>query len=127
MIGETVMKKVYTCFCTDVIHEGHINIINEAAKYGEVIVGVLSDEAMIRFNRFPTIDFEERMNLVKNLDTVSQVVVQNDVMYDQIIGELHPDVVIHGDNWLDGPMKAIRDNVAGLLSEYGGKIIDVPF
>ena len=58
---ETKMKKtIYTCFCTDVIHAGHLNIIQEAQKYGEVIAGVLTDEAMIRFNRFPTISFEER-------------------------------------------------------------------
>ena len=48
-------------------------------------------------------------------------------MYDQVISEWHPDYVIHGDNWLEGPMKAIRDNVAALLSEYGGEIIDVPY
>ena len=52
------MKTVYTCFCTDVIHEGHINILNEAKKYGRVVVGILSDAAMIRFNRFPTVTFE---------------------------------------------------------------------
>ena len=51
------MKKVYTCFCTSIIHEGHLNIINEARKRGEVIVGVLSDEAMVRFNKFPTVSF----------------------------------------------------------------------
>lgn len=121
------MKNVYTCFCTDVIHEGHLNIIREARKYGEVIVGVLSDEAMIRFNRFPTVSFEERLKLAQNLDGVKNVIVQKDIMYDQIIGEWHPDYVIHGDNWVEGPMKAIRDNVAMLLSEYGGKIIDVPY
>ena len=52
------MKKVYTCFCTDIIHEGHINLIRQAEKYGQVIVGVLSDEAMVRFNRFPLVSFE---------------------------------------------------------------------
>ena len=121
------MKKVYTCFCTDVIHEGHRNIIHEAGKYGEVIVGVLSDEAMIRFNRFPTVSFEERMQIVKDIGEVSQVMVQNDVMYDRVVREIRPDYVIHGDNWLEGPMKAIRDNVASLLSTYGGQIIDVPY
>lgn len=58
------MKTVYTCFTTDVIHEGHLNIIREAQKYGEVIAGVLSDEAMIRYNRFPTIPFEMRIELI---------------------------------------------------------------
>lgn len=121
------MKKIYTCFCTDVIHEGHLNIIRNAQKYGEVTVGVLSDAAMIRFNRFPTIPFEERMALVKGLEGVAQVIVQDDVMYDKVIAQLRPDYVIHGDNWLTGHMKAIRDNVARCLSAYGGQIIDVPY
>ena len=121
------MKRVYTCFCTDVIHEGHMNILREARKYGDVTVGVLSDAAMIRFNRFPTISFEERVQLVRDIPEVSNVVVQDDVFYDKIIHELKPDYVIHGDNWLSGPTKAIRDNVAGLLAEYGGQIVDVPY
>lgn len=53
------MKKVYTCFCTDVIHEGHLNILKRAGEYGEVYVGVLSDAAMVGFNRFPTIPIEQ--------------------------------------------------------------------
>ncbi len=121
------MAKVYTCFTTDVIHEGHLNIINEAKKYGEVIVGVLTDEAMVKFDRFPTISFEERVELVKSTPGVDKVVTQDTVMYDAVIAEIHPDYVIHGDNWLSGPTRAIRDNVEKLLSEYGGKIIDVPY
>lgn len=121
------MKRVYTCFCTDVIHQGHLNIIKEARKYGELTVGVLTDSAMIRFNRFPTISFEERVRIVKEIPEVCNVVIQDDVMYDDIIKELRPDYVIHGDNWLEGPMKAIRDDVERNLSVYGGEIIDVPY
>ena len=121
------MKIVYTCFCTDVIHEGHMNIIHEAKKYGRVVVGVLSDEASIRFNRFPGVSFTERINMVKSIPGVDEVIIQNKVMYDEIIEKLHPDYVIHGDNWLEPPMRAIRDNVSTLLKEYGGKIIDVPY
>lgn len=121
------MATVYTCFSTDVIHEGHLNIINKATEYGEVIVGVLSDEAMVRFDRFPTISFEERMEMVRKIPNVSKVIPQTEVMYDHVIREIHPDIVIHGDNWLSGPLKAIRDNVEQLLLEYSGKIIDVPY
>lgn len=122
-----MMKTVYTCFCTDVIHEGHLNIIHEAKALGSVIVGVLSDEAMIRFNRFPTVSFEERIRIVEEIKEVDRVVVQESVMYDDIIKELKPDYVIHGDNWCDGPMKAIRDNVTRLLTPYGGRVVDVPY
>lgn len=121
------MKKVYTCFCTDVVHEGHLNIIKNAQQYGEVIIGVLSDEAMVKFNRFPTISFEERIQMVKDIEGVSRVVIQNEIMYDAVIAEIQPDYVIHGDNWTSGPMKAIRDNVVALLKEYGGRVIDVPY
>lgn len=120
-------KTVYACFSTDVIHEGHMNIINEAKKYGLLTVGILSDEAMVRFNRFPTISFEERKKLICPLDGVDNIIEQEDVMYDKVIHTYHPDYVIHGDNWKTGPLKAIRDNVEKLLSEYGGQIIDVPY
>lgn len=121
------MKTVYACFSTDVVHEGHINIINRAKEFGQVVIGVLTDEAMVKFDRFPTIPLNERLELVKNVPGVDRVVVQKEVMYDGIIGELHPDYVIHGDNWLSGPTKAIRDNVEKLLAVYGGRIIDVPY
>lgn len=121
------MKTVYTCFCTDVIHEGHLNIIKNAQKYGEVIVGVLDDAAMVRFNRFPTVSFQERIDMVKAIEGVSRVVVQHEVMYDNVLNELKPDYVIHGDNWKEGPESCIRDNVINLLSQWGGELIEVPY
>ena len=121
------MAIAYTCFCTDVIHEGHMNIIREAKKYGEVVVGILSDEAMIAFNRFPTITFEERMQLVKDIPEVDRVVIQDEVMYDRIIDTLRPTYIVHGDNWKSGPMKAIRDRAEEALKAYGGKLVDVPY
>ena len=85
------MKTVYTCFCTDVIHEGHLNIIKNAQNYGQVIVGALSDEALIKYNKFPTISLEERVKLYESLEGVSRVIIQHDVMYDDIFATLKPD------------------------------------
>ena len=102
------MKTVYACFTTDVIHAGHLNIIREAQKYGRLIAGVMSDAALVKFDRFPTISQDERMALLKAQEGVSEVVLQDAVMYDRIIEQIKPDYVIHGDNWLTGPQKAIR-------------------
>lgn len=121
------MPIVYTCFSTDVIHEGHMNIIREAQKYGDVYVGVLSDSATVKYNKFPTVSFEKRLELVRDIEGVKKVVIQNDVMYDRIVESLHPDYIIHGDNWTQGTLKALRDNAEKLLSAYGGKVIDVPY
>ena len=79
------MKTVYTCFCTDIIHAGHLNIIEQAHKYGRVVVGALSDDALIKYNKFPTISLEERIKLYESLEGVDKVVVQNSMMYDEVI------------------------------------------
>lgn len=121
------MKTVYACFTTDVIHEGHLNIINEAKKIGRVVVGVLTDEEMIKFDRFPTVSYDERMQRIREIEGVDLVVKQDQIMYDKVIDEIHPDYVIHGDNWLKGPTRIIRDHVEKALLKYGGKIIDIPY
>lgn len=121
------MSKVYTCFCTDVIHEGHLNILKKAKEYGEVVVGVLADEAMVRYNRFPTISLEERIEIVKNTGLADRVIVQDSIMYDEVIAKEKPDYVIHGDNWKEGPENAIRQNVLQNLSAYGGELIEAPY
>lgn len=121
------MKKVYTCFCTDVIHEGHLNILKRANEYGEVYVGVLSDAAMVGFNRFPTISLEKRLEIVRDTGLVKEVTVQQDIMYDQVIEELRPDYVVHGDNWSEGPEAVIRENVITNLHKYGGELVEIPY
>ena len=121
------MKTAYTCFCTDVIHEGHLNIINEAGKLGRIIVGCLSDQALIRYNKFPTISQEERMRLYLTIPGVDPVVLQEQMYYDDVIELIHPDYVVHGDNWKEGPESSIREHVSELLSSYGGQVVDIPY
>ena len=121
------MKKVYACFTTDVIHEGHMNIIRKAKEYGHLIVGVMSDEAKAGGYRFSTIPFEERLNLYKNIPEVDEVVVQSEMLYENILRKIKPDYVIHGDNWKRGPKAYLRKNVIDVLKEWGGELIEVPY
>ncbi len=120
-------KIVYTCFCTDIIHEGHMNIIEKAKKLGSVIVGVLCDSEMIRYNRFPILTTEERVKMVKKIPGIKDVIIQNSILYDEVIASIHPDYVVHGDNWSSGPLQVIRNNIVGLLKEFGGKLVEVPY
>lgn len=121
------MSKVYTLFCTDVIHEGHLNIIGKAKEYGDLTVGVLSDDAMIRYNRFPTLSLQGRIDLVKGIEGVNDVIVQDNVFYDDVFETLRPDYVVHGDNWDDAAMNVIKANILKNIGKYGGELIEIPY
>lgn len=121
------MKTVYTCFTTDVLHEGHMNIIKEAKKYGKLIAGVMSDEAMVKFDRFPTLSFEERKQLFMNIEEIDEVVDQKSVSYRENLLKYRPDYVVHGDNWKDNEQKSVREEVIAILKEWGGTLIEVPY
>ena len=120
-------KKVYTCFCTDVIHEGHLNIIKKAKELGSVTVGVLCDSEMVRYNRFPMKTVEERIAMIKEIPEVDDVIVQNHIMYDEVVETLHPDYIVHGDNWNNSALVAIKNNITELLAKYGGELVEVPY
>lgn len=121
------MKKVYLCMSTDVIHSGHINIINKAKELGELTIGVLSDEAIASYKRFPLLSFDERKKIISSINGVSKVVEQESLSYKKNIKELKPDYVVHGDDWLNGTQKPIREEVVELLKEYGGQLVEFPY
>ena len=120
-------KKVYMCFSTDMVHSGHINIIRKAEKLGDLTIGVLSDEAIASFKRYPLIPCEERKVLFENISGVKCVVEQKELSYKNILNELKPDIVVHGDDWKEGFQKPIREEVLEVLSSYGGELVEFPY
>lgn len=120
-------RTVYMCFSTDVIHSGHISIINKAKRLGKLIIGILTDEVVIEYKRFPLLPFEERKVLFENISGVYKVVSQNELSYKVNLRKYRPDFVVHGDDWVSGIQKPIRDEVISVLSEYGGRLIEYPY
>lgn len=120
-------KSVYMCFSTDMLHSGHLDIIRNAEKLGDLIIGVLSDEAIASFKRFPLMPFEERKVLFENIVGVSTVVEQKTLSYKEVLNELKPDIVVHGDDWIEGFQKPIRDEVVEVLKTYGGELVEFPY
>ena len=121
------MRTVYMCFSTDYIHSAHIAIINKAKRLGRLIIGVLSDEAVASYKRYPMIPFEERKSLIENISGVEKVVEQRTLSYADNIRILKPDYVVHGNDWVEGFQQPIRKEVIELLNEYGGKLVEYPY
>lgn len=126
-LAEVNERTVYMCFSTEYIHSGHVAIINKARRLGRLIIGILSDEAVASFKRFPLIPFSERKALFENLAGVERVVEQKTLSYADNLRALKPDYVVHGNDWCEGFQKPIRQEVCEILSEYGGKLVEYPY
>ena len=120
-------KTVYVGMSADIIHPGHLNILHEAAKYGRVIVGVLTDEAIASYKRLPYLNYEQRSLVVSNLKGVSEVIPQTTLDYRPNLEKVRPDFVVHADDWKTGVQAKTRQQIIEKLAEWGGVVIDVPY
>lgn len=121
------MAKVYCGMSADLIHHGHLNIIHEAMKLGEVTVGVLTDEAIASYKRLPFLTYEQRAEIVSNIKGVAHVVPQKTLDYVPNLEKLKPDFVVHGDDWKKGVQQETRQRVIDCIAKWGGKVIDIPY
>ncbi len=119
-------KIVYIGLSADVLHHGHINLINHAKKYGRVIVGLLSDNAISTKKRIPLLNFSQRKKIIENINGVSKVVVQNEWDYTKNIIKIKPNYMVHGDDWIFGNEKKLRIETIKALKKVGGKLIEIP-
>jgi len=120
-------KKVYIGMSADIIHPGHLNIIKGGAKLGEVIIGLLTDEAVASYKRLPYLDYEQRKIIVENIKNVEKVIPQQTLDYVPNLLKEKPDFVVHGDDWKEGTQKETRQRVVDTLKDWGGKVIDLPY
>jgi phosphoenolpyruvate phosphomutase / 2-hydroxyethylphosphonate cytidylyltransferase len=121
------MKKVYVEMAVDLLHDGHMNIINEARKLGDVTIGLLSDKAIASYKRLPLLTFDQRKKVIENIVGVKQVIKQDSNNNEQLLRELKPDYVVHGDDWKTGPRNKIREKVINVLKEWDGILIEPPY
>jgi len=120
-------KTVYLGMIGDIMHPGLINIINEATKYGDVMIGLYTDKAIATHKRLPYLTYEQRKQVIENIKGVSTIVPQEDWSYVPNLVKYKPDYIIHGDDWLYGPDKYIRDEVFKVMEAIGGKVIEIPY
>ena len=117
-------KIVYIGMSADILHHGHLNIINEGKKIGTVIVGLLTDEAIASYKRLPLITYEDRKKIIENIKGVERVIPQETLDYSSNLNKIKPDYVVHGNDWKTGVQSEIRKKVIQILSKWGGELIE---
>ena len=126
-LKEIENRTVYMCFSSDIIHSGHIAIINKAKRYGKLMIGLLTDEAIVSYKRYPLVPYSERKSMFENIVGVYRVVKQDKLSYKENLEKYKPNYVVHGDDWKSGFQQPIREEVISVLNTYGGKLIEFPY
>ena len=120
-------KRVYVGLSADILHEGHINILKFAKKLGHVTVGLLTDQAISTYKKFPHLNYDQRKIVVENIKFVDKVIPQYTMDYSDNLKKLKPDFVVHGDDWKTGIQKNSRSNVIKVLKKWSGKLVETKY
>lgn len=121
------MTTVYVGMSADLVHPGHMNILKEAAKLGDVTIGLLTDEAIASYKRLPFMTYEQRKLVVENIKGVKEVIPQETLDYRPNLKKVRPDIVVHGDDWKEGVQRETRQQVIDTLAEWDGKLVEVGY
>ena len=121
------MKEVYVGMSADLIHPGHINLLKESAKLGNITIGLLTDKAIASYKRLPYMNYDQRKEVIENIKGVVKVIPQDTLDYSDNLRLIKPDIVVHGDDWKEGVQKSTRQQVIDTLKEWGGELIEVSY
>ena len=120
-------KTVYVGMSADLIHPGHLNIINKASKLGYLIVGLLTDKAIASYKKKPTMKFNDRLLVISSIKGVDKVIRQNTLDYTNNLRKIKPKFVVHGDDWKKGVQSKIRERVIEELRKWNCKLVEFQY
>jgi len=120
------MKKkiVYVPMAADILHHGHINIINKARTLGTVVIGLYDDALIASYKRIPVMNLEKRKVVMESIKGVDRIEVQSIETFESILRKIKPDYVVHGDDWKAGAQNKMRQNIVKIIGEWGGKLVE---
>lgn len=126
-LHEVETRSVYMSFSADILHSGHLSIIKKAQRLGKLTIGALTDEAVASYKRFPLLPFSDRKAMLECIAGVERVVEQRSLSYRENLERYRPDIVVHGDDWVTGTLRPVRDEVQEILASYGGELVEFPY
>jgi len=117
-------RLVLTNGCFDLLHTGHLALLEAAHAQGDVLVVALNSDASVRRNKGagrPIVPEQERAEALLALEPVDRVVIYDEDTPAQLIAALLPDVLVKGADWAEDAIVG-RDVVLAA----GGRVVRVP-
>lgn len=117
-------KVVFTNGCFDILHPGHIELLERARALGtRLIVGINSDRSVraIRGENRPFLGENDRAAILSSLKAVDEVRVFDELTPEKLIEEIAPDVLVKGGDWAESEIIG-----ADFVRKNGGEVLSLP-
>ena len=112
---------VYAYVCGDILHKGHIEHLKNCKALGDkLIVGVLTDAAIMEKKPRPALSFDERFDLVRSLRWVDMAVAQNTYSPLENVMALKPDILVEATDHREQPANEFMESI-------GGRVFSMPY
>jgi len=121
------MKIVYSYYVLDIVHKGHLIMMKNskamAGPDGKLIVGILTDEAVMEKKPRPVLSFPERMELAASIKYVDIVVPQTTYSPLPNVLKIRPDIMMESSSHSDAAIKEARK----IMDKLGGRLMVIPY
>ena len=121
------MKIVYSYYVLDIVHKGHLVMMENAKAIagpdGKLIVGILTDEAVMEKKAKPILSFEERLDLAKAIKYADVVVAQETYSPLTNVKDIRPDILMESSSHTPEAIEQARE----VMAELGGRVIVIPY
>ena len=121
------MKIVYSYYVLDIVHVGHILMMKNAkaiaGEDGTLVVGILTDKAIMEKKPKPAISFDERMSIAQAIRYADVVVPQEEYSPISNIKRIRPDILVESSSHSEKDIEEARK----IMESMGGKVIVMPY
>ena len=122
------MNIVYSYFVLDIVHRGHLMMLRNskaiAGPEGRLIVGIVSDEAVLaKKGKAPILDFSERLELANSIQYVDLVVGQKNYTPYENVKNIAPNILMESESHDEAQINEGKR----LMKELGGRVIVMPY
>ena len=119
---------VFVPMSADILHHGHINILQKSKKLGNVVVGLMTDKGISSYKgKKPFLKYKNRKKILQEIKSIDKIIPINGLLYEQFAKKYKFDFFVHGSDWKKGPQSEQRKRLKKIMRTWGGKVVEYTY
>ena len=118
---------VFVPMSADIIHYGHIRLLKKSSRYGNVVVGLMTDKGISSYKSRPFFKYRNRYEVLESFKNISMIIPLEGLVYDKICKIIKPEFFVHGSDWNKGSQMKQKNILKNLMKKWSGKLITIKY